>query len=98
MSRNTQTRKEETMTPKKLMTLTFTLAAFAASGSFLSACAGAPNGEGMVTYRETDTEESAPSTDDAPAACTTEDECQSDGDCATGSFCNSEECVCQELN
>lgn len=77
------------MTPRKIMTLSFTLAAFVASGSFLSACGSSPDGE--YTYKETEST-------DGPAPCTSEDECVSDSDCGTGSFCNTEECVCQEAN
>ena len=89
------------MTPRKIMALSFALAAFATSGSFLSACAGNPDGERMVTYRETGSTEDyqIPSDEetDAPAACTPDDDCQSDANCETGFFCNTEECVCQAV-
>lgn len=83
---------------RKIIVLFLALTALAAAGGFLSACGSAPDGEHMVTYRETDGTESytPPADTDGPAPCTSEDGCANDSDCGTGFFCNTEECVCQE--
>jgi len=84
---------------RTIIALSFALTALAAAGGLLSACGRAPDGENMVTYRETDGSEpyAPPSETDGPAPCTPEDGCANDSDCDTGFFCNTEECVCQEV-